>query len=185
MLKLEALPEDIEKKRKARLRNISILVLVLLLILGGGAYFGIGYYQKKVDSELANIQNEVAKVQEEIKKSETDLEGAVLAQKQLENLERLLNQHLYWTKLFATLGEITIPDVFYTSFQGDIDSREVSLPARTRNYQSLARQLKAWEQEGILEKVEVQSATLETSGDNAYVSFDVNLIFKEEAWQEK
>jgi len=184
MLKIDMLPEDIERRRKARFRNISIIVLVSLIALSGGAGFGIYYYKGNLELELDGLQQETVQVNTEIKKYEADLEQALIAQKQLDNLERLLNDRLYWTNLFVELGRITIPDVFFTGFSCDLESRQVSLPAKARDYHSLARQLKAWEEEDILEFIEVSSATLETDDGQAFVSFDSNLLFKTEAWQD-
>ena len=59
----------------------------------------------------------------------------------------------------------------------------MSLPAYTKNNQSLARQLKAWEQAEIIQAVNVGSASLNVSKDQAVISFQAELTFKEEAWQ--
>ena len=183
MLKIDLIPEDEGEKRKRKLRNISIIILLLIIFLGGGAYFGLSFLQKKENVKLNDLTGQIDRVGQEIQSSQTDLSQALVAQKQLGTLDRLLNRRMYWATFFQTLGHVTIPDVFYTSFKGDIDTRKVSLPAYTRNYQSLARQLKAWEQQDAIEKVEVKSASLDITEDQTVVSFQADLTFKEEAWQ--
>ena len=183
MLKIDLIPEDEGEKRKKKLRNISIFVLVLIVLLGGGAYFSFSFLQKREDVKLSGLKSQIEGVNQEIKNSEDELTQALIAQKQLDSLDRLLNRRMYWVAFFQTLGHVTIPDVFYTSFKGDIDSRKISLPAYTRNYQSLARQLKAWEQQQAIEKLEVASASLDVTEDQAVISFQADLTFKEEAWQ--
>jgi len=184
MLKMDMLPKDLEHRRKVRFRNISIIVLVLLIVLVGSAYWAFFYYGGNLDSELQNVKQESARIDKEIEQYEADLEQALIAQKRLGNLDRLLNERLYWTNLFGELGRVTIPDVFYTGFSSDLDTREMTLPAKARDYQSLARQLKAWEGEGMLESIEVSSASLETDEGQTFVSFTSNLFFKKEAWQD-
>lgn len=182
MLKIDLIPEDEGEIRRKKLRNISITVLVSVILLGGGGYFGLSFLQKRENIKLDGLKSQIEGVNQEIKNSEVELAQALIAQKKLDSLDRLLNRRMYWVTFFQTLGHVTIPDVFYTSFKGDIDSRKVSVPAYTRNYQSLARQLKAWEQQQVIEKVEVESASLDITEDQAVVSFQADLTFKEEAW---
>jgi len=183
MLKMDLIPEEEGVKNKKRLRNISAAVLVFILLLFGGIYFGLSFSQNKSAVKLSEAEAETEKLKQEIKASQDALAEAFVAQKQLDNLDRLLNCRMYWTEFFKTLGATTIPDVFFTDFQSNIDTREVSLPAYTKNYQSLARQLKAWEQAEIIQAVNVGSASLNVSKDQAVISFQAELTFKEEAWQ--
>lgn len=183
MLKMDLLPEEEGVKSKRRLRNISIAFLVFIFFLCGGIYFGLSFLQNKSAAKSEEIGAETEKIKQEIKTSQGALAEAFIAQKQLDNLDRLLNRRMYWTDFLRNLGATTIPDVFFTDFQSNIDTREVSLPAYTKNYQSLARQLKAWEQSDMIEAVDVDSASLNVSKDQAVISFQANLTFKEKAWQ--
>ncbi len=184
MLEMNQLPEgqaQLQQKRKSRL---VIIVFILVLLGIGGINAGIFFYNSFQSQKAQELQGQIEAVQAEIKKYETLLQEALLAQKQLENLDRLLNKRMYWSNLWKKLGSLTIPDVYYAEFHGKLEDRTIDLPGYARSYKALGQQLKAWDNAPEVEYSTLDSAALRITENFAGVYFVATVRFQESAWQE-
>jgi type II secretory pathway pseudopilin PulG len=155
-----------------------ILALVILLVIG--SYLGITWYQFRITKQIQKLENQIADLDQQIKGLEADKSAVLTLQNRLKLVRQLLDNHVYWTKFFALLEKYTISEVYYTNFS--MTGREqLVISAKGRDYQSVAKQLMAFQQASdFVKNVRIDSAAAEIdSADGTYlgVNFNINLEF--------
>ncbi len=183
-LEVNLIPEELlkikELKFSHQLLNLSGLVVLTLLVVGA-VYGLLVWYQINITNKIKVVDGQIQTVNSEIDEYKQFKEEAVGYQRQLKDLESLLNRHLYWTQFFNLLAAHTIPQIYYQDIAADADRGSVILSAVAKNYESLARQLAAFQQaDDLVENVSITSAAaqLDERGMVSEVSFNINLILK-------
>ena len=101
-------------------------------------------------------------------------------QGKVDEIETLLNKHVYWTKFFEKLEENTLPNVKFTGFAGTLGS-DITLQAIAPDYQTVSKQwIHLQNADDFVKKVTIGGATLSVSENDIDVSFSLTLDFVED-----
>ena len=163
----------------------SGVLVVLTLAVVGLAYAGIIWYKVSIDRQIESVTAGVNQLEGQIAAIQADTERAGSLQQRLELIRDLLDRHQYWTKLFAVLEAYTIDDVYYTNFSM-AGTEKVVLTAVGKDYQSVARQLVAFQEAtDVITDVEINSAlaNLDDIGNYQDVNFTINLTLNPDVFR--
>lgn len=147
-LAINLIPEEFARHPEL---NLSRKFLVYLLALGVSAFailvVGqiIGLYQYWIGNEIRQTEQLNVELRAQIDDYQAMLTDAQALQRDLLTMQQLLGAHRYWTRVFDALQKVTIDEVYYTSFVSASDG-SLELAAHGRDYESVARQLVAFQQ---------------------------------------
>ena len=148
-----------------------------------GAKQVINWYQIGIGNRISLIQGDINKLNDQIKDYDQLLVDARELQEKLTQVENLLGQHIYWTKVFDALQKYTIDEVFFTNFAAS-QGGGLTMSAIGRDYHSVARQLKSFQEASdFISEVEIGSASASRDPETKeilFVEFDVNVRFQPE-----
>lgn len=177
---ISLIPKDYKEKKggfKTIFSKIEILIIILI-VFSLLVYGGLLFYSKSLNSQFYSLQKRAEEISKERNK-EFENEAVSLA-KTLKNLEVILKDHLYWSNLFSKLGELTVPQISFTDFKGDLakdGSANLVLNGKTTGYTYLARQMASFSQEKLISDVKISGITLGTEGG---IEFGLNINFLKE-----
>lgn len=131
-----------------------------------------------------SLERKRAFLEREVKNLEAtrdlDLESQVVElQKRIKIFRQFLEAHIYPSKLFTLLEELTIPQVQFTSFNADLEKGQLNLAGQTVSYSFLAKQLTVLEQDERIKKVEISNIALQSEkgvGFNLLLEFDRQIL---------
>jgi len=152
----------------------GILILLILSLL---LYAGLLFYQSKLNQDLNSIKNEITLLDQ--KRDPKTEEAIVNLDKKLGVLKDLFENHLYWSKLFTKIEELTVPQVYFseTRFNFLSDKVDILISGNALTYTVLARQILSFQQEPLVEKVSVSNISLATEGG---IKFDLSVLFSKD-----
>lgn len=186
-LDVNLIPEELVKanelKLSRQLLNLSGVILIVLAIIGG-AYGWLMSYQTKMNNKIKAVDEQISQINSQVSKYQKFKEEVTGYQSRLKDLDSLLGSHIFWTKFFSLLAAHTVPEVYYESLAAQTGA-SVTLSAKAKSYEALARQLVAFQQaDDLVQKVSITSASAQLDAEGAVsgVSFSVNLTFKPEVF---
>lgn len=136
--------------------TVSFLVLVILIC------FGLWGYKNSLIREKENLEGEF---EELTSQRDLELETNLIALKEgIDDFKKILEQRLYSSKFFKMLDELTLPRVQFTGLNADLSQAVIVLKTEVINYQTLAKQIVAFEQDWRIKKVELSEVRLNTAG---------------------
>jgi len=173
------IPEEY-KKRKEKLSTIFsktggvVLGLVILSLL---FYGGLLSYQNKLNKELDNIEEQI-KVLNQKRDPETE-EAVVDLDKKLRALKKIFENHVYWSKLFSKIEELTVPQAYFSKVKLDSSEREIniSFSGNTPTYTILAKQMKSFQEDSQVESIRVSDLSLSAEGG---IDWELKIIFSKD-----
>ena len=153
--------------------KIALIISIILVVLTGLAYGGLFYYQEyflKVQKD--DLQAQIDKVNSqrdfEFEKEFKDM-GAFY-----ESIKSLEKNHVYATRLFEALEELTLPKVQYLRLEANFISGKVSLPALAADFDSTYKQIFVLKEDSRIREV---SSSGSSRDSNNQISFNLNLSF--------
>lgn len=158
------IPEDMisEVNEKKILHNLLWSFFISLFIVGMG-YLAIEFLQLKEAKEIQKLKQEIKVYEDEFISKSDDLKALVKYQQTYDNINLLLDSHLYWNKLFDFLETNVADDVHFLNVTADKNGL-VSMAIVAKDYESLANQYEIFKSaEGVL-KVDMTQAAL-SGGD--------------------
>ena len=169
-------PEKIVIFPRAVRKNLIFLLISIMIFsfIFTSAWWWTNDYLKKSLKEIKIAQEEIKTVEEEV-------ESYLEVKKKIANIEtkfgqaqRVLKNHIYWTRFFTLLEKYTVPEVFYSGFSGNT-SGSIHLNGGTLSLQAVGRQMLAFkEASDFVEKAEISNITMSAQG----VTFNLELILK-------
>jgi hypothetical protein len=170
-VKINLMPEGFREPRrynqtKFLIGSLGFLGLVVL------AFVLFGILTILTDKEVKSLDSEVEKVLEEISEAKT-FDGG-LSVDNLPRLADLLNNHIYWSKVFPEIERLTLPSVDLSNFSGNSSGGEssVSFSGSAANFKELARQVTAFRSGDVFEKVGFSSQGVSKEGG---ISFQITI----------
>jgi len=154
------IPEDMisEVNEKKILHNLLWSFFISLFIVGMG-YLAIEFLQLKEAKEIQKLKQEIKVYEDEFISKSDDLKALVKYQQTYDNINLLLDSHLYWNKLFDFLETNVADDVHFLNVTADKNGL-VSMQLVAKDYESLANQYEIFKSaEGVL-KVDMTQAAL-------------------------
>jgi len=158
---------------RANLWLILALIFLSLIIL---SYFGLWGYKNSLAEETRNLEE---RFEELAGQRNLELEANFIELKtSIENFKKFLGNRLYSSNLFEMLEELTLPQVQFIDLNVDLSQAVLELKAETVDYQTLAKQVVAFEEDKRIKKVEFSEVNLEPSGRvNSDLEIELNPDF--------
>lgn len=156
-------------------KNINILfTFILFLII---VYFLAFFMKKELSNRLISIDKRNQTVSIELAKiSKLD---SILFINRLESLKKILDNHVYWSNVFTFLEKVTLPNVRYTGFSGDVVSKSISLTVKTADLLSMVKQLIVFENLGEVKSVTFGGVRFLEDG----IGFSLKIILSDSVWK--
>lgn len=111
-------------------KGLLTFALVVFLI-AVGAYFGLDYWNKNEDAQLVVLEEEFQNL-----RSNFPLEKereAIIFEKKLNSLSKLLTNHTYFSKVLLVLEELTHSQIYYTNLDFSTDTNMLTLEGVARS----------------------------------------------------
>lgn len=156
---------------------IILILIILGLLLGGGLLFYKKDINKKIDSVRKDISDLDAKRDSEKETSIIDLD------KKISTLKGLITNHFYWSQFYSKLEELTVPNVYFYDIKISYAEEKINavLSANAGNYTGIARQMLSFQEEPLIEKVEITGISLIAEGGikfNFSITFSKKVLLK-------
>jgi len=157
---------------------LSIVIISVLFILA--RLYGGLYFDKKL-AEVENIKREINLLEVESKGFLEQRNMVISLNNKAEEVQRALDEHIYWRNFFNFLENYTLPEVYFGDFTAQAQE-PVRLNAQAKNLIFLARQIVALrEADDLVEKVEVSGVQKDGEGDGVQALLEITLF--EDIWQ--
>ena len=185
MSDISLIPKEYKKTKIGFGRVISKIgvIAIILVILALLAYGGLLFYSSKMEENINSIQ---AQIKELNQQRDEEFEKEVVAtDKALKNLKTIFKNHLYWSNIFSTIEELTVPELGFTGFSGNLSgssSATISLAGRTSGYTYLAKQMVSFQENDSISGIVVSGISLSTEGG---IEFVLNINFSEDILLQK
>jgi len=142
--------------------NLWLTISIAILLIAGSVCLGLWVYQRQLNQEKQELIVEVDELQ-----AQRDLEleaDFTELKKGIENLKKILKNRIYPSLVFKMLEELILPQVRFSDFDGNFNDAEVMVQTEASDYNMLAKQIVALEQDERIAKVELSGVILEASG---------------------
>ena len=167
---IEIIPKPAQKAPP--LQNILFYFAIGLLLLSIGAYFVLGYFIKKSELTLQDLEETLAREKTE---EETILEKEVFGyEKKVEDFSTLIGQHTYASKFFNFFENLCHPRVWFSKISLDITNHKFIVSGKTDTFLILHQQLLIFQQEELIEETILTNLSVEKEG---LVNFTFDLTF--------
>jgi len=179
VVKINLMPEKIKGgMSSAEGLSLFFLLTLIAMIISGFAYGGVLFYKNyflKTDLVAVKAKNEALNSQINEKFGPKD---AIINKKAIE-ADKILTDHLYWSKFYDILESLTIKDVFYDSFaavavedapiapgagKNEAKLIKARVAGNVLNFRSLAKQLAVFRANADLLAIDFEEAQM--SKDN-------------------
>ncbi len=150
--------------------SIVLVLLILSLLLSGGLFL----YQKKSQKNLNEINQEIEKLES---KRSSELESSIYnADKKMNLVENIFTSHIYWSKFLAEIEKLVVPEVYFSESKFNIVGEQVDviLLGNATTYTGLAKQMVAFSEDKLVEKIDLTKTTLNEDGG---IDFGFSILF--------
>ena len=151
--------------------SLSFFLIVVLLCFG---LWGYKIYLDK-DIEESTKETEILQGQRDL-----DLEdGFVKLKINIEDLKKISEAHVYPSKIFELLEELTIPQIRFIGFDANLSESKLIIEAESLDYNNLAKQIVVFEESQNIETVDLSKVDLSESGkveSNLEIKIDSNFL---------
>lgn len=158
------------------LKKLAVYLFACLLLMSG-LYGALLYYERSSNKQGEDMVAQIEAVKGSIKDLEEKRKEADSFREKMDVVNKLLENHIYWTKFFAFLEANILPNVSLgEGFSGD-SSGKYTLSASTDNFTSLSEQVRVFRENenvdsvsslsGKLDEVEIKPDKKEKSSENA------------------
>lgn len=180
MTDISLIPKDYKERKISfgAVASKSSFLVVVLVVLSLLFYGGLFFYKKSLSSQFQDLQAKIEEIKgqrdDEFEKKAKSLDVV------LKNLNTVLKKHVYWSVIFSKIGELTVPQVSFSNFNGTIEkggSVSIVLSGKTSGYTYLAKQMKSFSQEELVSDIKVSGIALGTEGG---IEFGLNINFSKD-----
>lgn len=151
-------------------------IIIGLLVLEGLGYGGLMLYQRQLVKYINETDQRAAKVNAEIGQIDQERQEAISFQSRLKNLQILLDNHLFWSSLFAELEKSTYKPAVYKDFQANPGENKMTITGTIPTYTDLGKFLLGLKTSPKILDVALQSSGQKDSIGGGY-SFVVEVVF--------
>ena len=164
---------------------ISLIIACVLPCFIIAVIYGFLFsWEKKMNYQNQDIVGKINTADQQIKELEMTVKNILFFQKKLKFAAQLLDSHIYWTNFFNFLENYTLENVFYDGFAGDT-SGNYSLTAKTKDFWTIAQQIKAMRANNNVSYVNVGGGKSSSGGgDDQTVDFALELSINPEIFTE-
>jgi cell division protein FtsL len=184
-LGITLIPEEttVSKEKTKRSKQVVLLITfaIILMFIGGGIYWALKWYEEQADLDLQKIEADLSTINSKNKELDSEKTQAQSFQKKLKTVDKLLENHIYWTNFFSFLEKNTVADVYFVNLIGGSDG-QIVMSGVAKSYRALARQIVSFRDNNQVSLLSVlsASASVDTEGNVAEINFDAKLKFTPE-----
>ncbi|MDD5547551.1 MAG: hypothetical protein PHN74_01430 [Candidatus Pacebacteria bacterium] len=150
-----------------RLFIFSIAACLVVVAGYAGLRFG---YQEILKSSISNTDKQLTKLSESV--TQKDEEGLIISYSQLINLKKVLDNHVFSSKIFPLLERDTHARVYYNDFNLKATEEKLILSGVANSFKTLSEQLAAFDNDPLITSYMLE----ESSVNEGSVNFRVSLI---------
>lgn len=153
--------------------DIAFYLVIILLIGGVLGYFGMGFYQNRLQEKMDQL--EASLVEKKTGEMRT-LEKRVLEDKRkIDNFASLLEEHKKGSGFFEFLKGVCHPRVFYSGVNLDVETGTVNLGGTAESFQALGQQISILKRQGLISNVYLSGLSLGKQGTIGFsLSFSIS-----------
>ena len=151
---------------------VTAAVLLILLISLTAAYFYLVFSVKKISQELEERNVVVIPLEKAITEKVAELEP--ISQK-IDDFNELLVAHKKTLDIFTFLERISLPTIWFSSFDFDSEIGEVNIYGQVDSFITLEQQINILRQESALRRSDLTEILIDEEGN---INFTLLLIFK-------
>jgi len=191
-LDVNLIPRELAEKMRplTKIRRLLWAVILSWMIIFT-IYGGMLWYQGHLMNNVQQVQLRIKEIDTEIESYQPWQEEALAFNTKVEDISKILDQHIYWTAFFSFLEANTLPEVRYQNLSGDV-AGIFTLSATAPNYETVAKQIALFQNSDLISNVSVSSATatLATPTENinagiAGIKFNISLTVKPDVFYKK
>lgn len=165
---IEIIPKPAKKVSPSQ--NILFYFAVGLLLLSIGLYFVLGYFVKKSELILQDLEETLAREKTE---EETILEKEVFGyQRKVEDFSTLIGQHTYASGFFNFFESLSHPKVWFSKISLNITNHRLIVSGKTDTFLILDQQLLIFQQEELIKETILNKLSI---GKEGLVNFTFDL----------
>lgn len=176
MVDINLVPREYRKKRE-RFAHIfsktggAVLALAILSLL---LYGGLLFYESNFNKTIDNINQEIVNL--DIKRDLKTEQTMIDLDRKLEVLKDMFEEHLYWSKLFNKIEDLTVSEAYFSDARFNLIGEELtfSFSGNALTYTTLARQMVSFQEEPEVDSVRVSEIFLSEEGG---IAFDFEVVF--------
>jgi hypothetical protein len=169
----------------------AIAVLGAILALALGVWGTLYYLRLQVTSATDEVRKQIDALE---KTRDPVLEADIIAfEKKIKAISKVMLGHIHMSKIFSTVENATMPNVFYNNFSATLqtvgtspsadnptsETLTIQMSGNVPDFIGLARQMVAYGQDKELVKGEINNFSL-GSGDNKGINFTSMLSVKKD-----
>lgn len=161
------IPEEMvsEVNKKKILFTLLYTVIISIFILGFG-YITIQFIQLQEAKKIQKLQQDIQKAENDFISKSDDLKALIRYQQTYDNINLLLDSHIYWDKLFNFLEQNVADDVYFLNVTADKNG-VVNMSIVAKSYEALANQYLIFKQAPEVISVNINNASLSENGEGA------------------
>lgn len=146
-------------------------------------YLGLAIYQNRLEKNIARVEQQGIAVNAETGKIEKDRLKALSLQRSVNNLEVLLDNHIFWTPVFQELEKYTYKQARYDTLQVQYGDSKLIISGVIPSYTDLGKLILGLRKSQNVRDVTLQGTALSEGGEAGYtfnmeVFFDPRLFLK-------
>lgn len=173
MPELELLPEKTQKIELGPRKNLWPILssLIITLVLYGGLFF----YNQTLKTKIGNLDADLINFNKERNKEEEDRINEVKAK--LSQANDLLGSHLFWSKGFKKIQELTLPSVQFKYVTASLPELKFEFRATAPNLTAIAKQGANILADDSIQDISISQIKVLTTGQT---EFGIKLIFNKD-----
>ena len=161
-----------------RLLFLIIFIFFILVIFFISRLYGDWYFDR-LKFQAEHLKREIVLLEAQTIPLLENRDNIITLADKATEVNKVLDNHIYWTNFFDLLESYTVPDVYFGNFSASA-GKSINLTATSRNLMYLAQQIVAFNNApDFIKKVNVSN--IQMSPDGASASF--NLILVDGIWQ--
>lgn len=163
-LNVNLVPEEYQPKSGPKSRIFIGLSILIPIFIIAALSIGLFLYKENIQQKISLIDNEYNSINTQIESLTTGtLSYAQVLQQKASDVNRILNQHIYWDSFFEKMEKYTLPSVTYSNMTVDVGG-SVSLSAVGKTFDDVGNQLLIFKQaQDFVSDVTITSATKTTT----------------------
>lgn len=162
--------ESEAQKRRSPLVKYSLYISVVLLLIMAVAYALLHFSVNSSEQELADLKTQI---DQQMSEEEKELQQEVVqAQQNIERGSQVIDSHQSTYNFLTTLASATHPQLRFDQMDLNTDLKKVTLNGITEDFTTLGQQIKVFQEESSIEKVEIENTSMESG---AKVGFKIVL----------
>lgn len=161
------IPEEMvsQVNEKKILFTLLYALIISVVILAGG-YIAIQFIQLQEAKKIQKLQQDIQQAENEFIAKSDDLKALIRYQQTYDNINLLLDSHIYWDKLFTFLEQNVADDVYFLNVTADKNGL-VSMSLVAKSYEALANQYQIFKQAPEVITVSINNALLTQENDTS------------------